>query len=133
MIYRLIDPVELAAAIEAHAADLMRDDFDATQWFSDPNHIVLTDGHNFGLFEAQEEPGVFVGHTVFSSRGREAIEVGRAMVRALGLYGARTIKGQTPVDRRAARWFTRQLGFRSDGFESTPYGDVENFVMECVP
>lgn len=132
MIYRLFDPEILEVAVAEQAPDLVRG-FTARDWLADPNVVVLTDGSNIAIFEAQEEPGVFYGHTIFRERGRGAIIAGRKIIKFLAaVFGARTIKGETPLEKRAARWFARQLGFRSGGFKSTPAGEVEQFVMECI-
>lgn len=132
MIYRLYDPEILAAAVSEQAPDLVHG-FTAHDWSKDPNVIILTDGTNIGIFEAQEEPGVFYGHTIFQERGRAAIVAARKIIAFLTkVFGARRIKGETPLEKRAARWFSRQLGFKSQGVKSTPHGDVEQFVMECV-
>jgi len=132
MIYRLLDPEILDAAVAEQAIDLVHG-FTAPDWLSDPNHIALTDGANIALFEAQGEPGEFYGHTIFNDRGKDAILAGQKIIRFLTItFGALTIKGETPIEKRAARFFTRKLGFRSEGFKSTPYGDVEVFSMECV-
>lgn len=132
MIYRLFDPEILEVAVIEQAPDLMHG-FAAQDWLRDPNVIVLTDGSNIGIFEAQEEPGVFHGHTIFQERGRDAIVAGRKILKCLAMvYGAKRVKGETPLEKRAARWFTRKLGFQSEGIKSTPHGDVEQFVMECV-
>ena len=132
MIYRLYDTDTLEAAVAEQAPDLVRG-FTAKEWLSDPNHVALTDGRNIGMFEAQEEPGTFYGHTIFRDRGRAALNAAKAIIAALvTLFGARIIKGETPIGKRGARWFNRQLGFHSIGLKSTPHGDVEQFVMECV-
>lgn len=133
MIYRLFNPDILEAAVSQQAPDLVRDNFASGPWLSNPNHIALTDGRNIGLFEAREEPGVFFGHTIFQDRGRKAIAAAEKIIRALvNFFGAKIILGETPIQKRAARWFSRQIGFRSGGIKSTPYGDVEQFVMECA-
>lgn len=133
MIYRLFNPDVLDAAVDRQASDLVRDNFSAAKWLIEPNNIALTDGRNIGLFEAQEQPGLFHGHIVFADRGRKALEAARRIICALvTMFGSLTLRGEPPVQRRAARWFTRQLGFRSEGIKSTPYGDVEVFVMECA-
>lgn len=133
MIYRLRNPEILDAAVTEQAPDLVREGWGGTKWLSNPNHVALTDGRNIGMFEAQETPGTFHGHMIFRDRGKFALEVARKMIRHLvDLFGALAIYGETPVQKRAARWFSRQLGFRSRGIKSTPYGDVEQFVMECA-
>lgn len=133
MIYRLQNPETLEEAVASQAADLVRDGFTPKTWLSDPNHIALTDGRNIGMFEAQEEAGVFFGHTIFQDRGRTAIEAAKSIIKFLvDFFGARIIRGETPIGKRNARWFSRQVGFHSLGIKATPHGDVEQFVMECV-
>jgi hypothetical protein len=133
MISRLYNPDILTAAVNEQAPDLLREDWNGTKWITNPNHIALTDGRNIGMFEAQEGVGVFFGHTIFRDRGKLALNAARKIIKALvDFFGAKIIHGETPIEKRAARWFSRQLGFKSQGVKSTPYGDVELFALECV-
>jgi hypothetical protein len=94
--------------------------------------IVLSCGDDaVGVFE-QTHPGVFQTHTMFgpTCRGRRAIEAARAMIDWMIPQHAVAIWGATPVVNRAARWFNRQLGAVSIGFDDfEAEGQVEIFLL----
>lgn len=105
-------------------------DFDFEEWVEDENNVALEEGDNIGVFEF-EYPGVFSGHYFFATaRGRKAKDLAiRMLTEMFSQHGARTIKGMTPVENKAARWMTRQLGFKSYGVFDTPVGDYELFCI----
>lgn len=120
MIYRVTDPADANRIYEEH---------DLTALVEDRRNVFLSNGRDLAVF-AWRGPGVFEGHLHFTSRGREAIGVGKAMLAEMPKYGARMIWGPTPVHMRNVRWFQRQLGLVSHGIMATPEGDCELFVME---
>jgi hypothetical protein len=61
-------------------------------------------------------------------RGREAIRAGCEILAKMA--DARMIWGLTPEGNKAARWFNRQVGFKSLGLSDTPEGRCELFVLE---
>lgn len=128
MISRLVEPEVLARALGRPEIAPLVDGFDPGDWLASPRNVALVDQvGNIALF-ANRGNRVFEGHTLFVSRGRAAIEIGRLMVNAaFEIYGARAVWGMTPLERRAARWFTRQLGFRSLGTVETVRGPCELF------
>lgn len=103
---------------------------DPTALISDPRNVCLFTPEGGALF-AWRGPGVFEGHSFFRVRGRGAISLGRALLaRLFADHGARMVWGITPEDLKAARWFSRQLGFTSLGMIDPPEGRGELFVLE---
>ena len=99
---------------------------DCSLFVNDERNIVLVDGQNIGVF-VWRGPGVFEGHACFKARGKEAIQIGRAMLEQVP---AKMIWGLTPVSLRHVRYFNRKLGFKSGGIMSIPEGEHELFVLE---
>lgn len=85
---------------------------------ADERNVFLVDGDNGAAF-LWRGPGVFEGHSFFKARGREAITLGSRMLESMAGQ-ASLIWGTTPAKLRAARWFNRQIGFRSLGMVETP-------------
>ena len=107
---------------------LLGPQFDAAEWVE--KALVLTDGRN--LFLATEwADQTFEIHWLLRDRGRAALKAGVDFLRHLyEEEGARVVVGQTPAQKRAARWFSRQMGGVSRGIISSPeYGDFEIFSM----
>lgn len=105
-------------------------DFDAHDWFKDRNNIAFTDGEgSFGLFEF-EQPGIYTPHVFFQIKGHAALVLGSAMLYNLfENYPVEILRGLTPVEKIAARWFSRKLGFESFGEVETIAGHCELFIM----
>jgi hypothetical protein len=103
-------------------------ELDCTKLLSDERNICLL-AENGGALFAWHGPGVFEGHSFFRARGREALRLGARMLDAIFASHAEMIWGLTPEENRAARWFNRQLGFRSLGMMRTPDGLCELFEM----
>lgn len=122
---RLATPQEVAIRLESpDMADLLADDFDHSEM------LWLTDGHNI-LGATEWADKVFEIHWLFRDRGRAAIKVGIDFLRHLfHEEGARVVVGQTPAHKRAARWFSRQVGGRSNGLITTELGEVEIFQLD---
>jgi hypothetical protein len=110
----------------------LNDVLDCEEWVSNPNNVMLRDGHDAsastGIF-AYEYPGLYTGHYFFRVRGREAIDLAKRMLGEMfENYGAKAIRGLTKTDNRPALWITRQLGFKSCGLIVTKNGEHELFV-----
>lgn len=104
-----------------------RDRLDSTALITDRRNICLMDEGGGAIF-AWRGPGVYEGHSFFRVRGREAIRLGKQILAAMS-ETADLIWGLTPEHLRHARWFNRQIGFRSLGMIETPEGSHELFVM----
>ncbi len=125
---KLENEVFINEAIKRYPNELVNN-FNPSEWLSDPNNVALTDGKNIALFE--REKAVWNTHWLFESRGREAISVGKAMLKYMfDNSDAAAIKGLTPAHCRAARWFNRQLGGKSYGMIDTVIGPCELFILE---
>lgn len=117
-------PQEVANRLKSpDLADLVADNFDPSEM------LWLTDGHNI-LGATEWADKVFEIHWLFRDKGRLAIKAGIDFLRHLFHdEGARVVVGQTPAHKRAARWFSRQVGGRSNGLITTELGEVELFSM----
>jgi hypothetical protein len=101
---------------------------DATGLLKDENNRCYMDERGGSMFR-WAGPGIYEGHSFFRVRGREALEAGRECL--FQMSDARIIWGATPLQNRAARWFNRQLGFKSQGEISIPLqGRCELFSLE---
>jgi hypothetical protein len=63
--------------------------------------------------------GVYEGHYLFTAPA--PCELALGMVHACMLEGAELIWGRVPVGNRAARIFTRKIGFNSLGLRERPF------------
>jgi len=92
-------------------------------------HLWLVDGDAMMLFH-REDRG-WHKHNLFKAacRGRAAICVGRAMLAWFFANVGDVLRAETPIANKAARWFNRQIGFRSTGFrQHEVVGPVECFI-----
>ncbi len=98
---------------------------------------TLISDHGFFFLEPITS-AVLEAHMQFDKpgRGKEALHAARAGLRyAFDTMEAKVVFGRIPVEDRAARLFTRLIGFRSDGIRpSVPDGPlVEWFEMAAAP
>lgn len=91
-------------------------------WLMNEKNIMLVDGDNIGL-ATHEWSGLYTVHWFFKVRGREALNLARAMFKVMfDDYGAEMLRGITPRELKAARWACRQVGLKSYGFIETAEG-----------
>lgn len=103
---------------------------------------TLISEHGFFFLEPITS-AILEAHMQFDKpgRGREAIHAARAGLRyALTEMGAHVVFGRIPVEDRAARLFTRQIGLKSDGIrEREPGGPMVEWFqitkgdLPCLP
>lgn len=106
------------------------DDFDPTDLLSDDKNIILFDDGGGQLFH-WKGPGIYEAHSFYLVRGKEALALGREAIRRMfEEYGAEKLWRAPPVENRAARWFNRQLGFKSLGIVQMPLYYSETGVCE---
>ncbi len=106
---------------------------DPIEWLSDPINIVLENEYgDLALFE-YGLPGhkIYSGHYFFKSRGRQAIQSAHNFLDELfnSCYNISILIGFIPIERKAARWLTRQVGFKSQGIEEIRGKDYEFFLI----
>lgn len=90
---------------------------DLSPFFDRPGNVALGDASGVALF-CETEPGVYVGHYLFSSNlsGKQKLAHAKRIIDALFTqHGAKAILGETPKSNLAARQFTRALGFTPQG------------------
>ena len=130
MIYRAWNVGLLAERLnEPDMGGLVDPDFDAYEWLSTPGNFALTDGTNVMMFT--EMPGkIFDGHWLLVDKGRQAFLTATLFLRHVYVsHEAAQIVGLVPAHRRAARWFTKQMGFISHGLQDTDMGPQEYFTL----
>ena len=110
--------------------EYVSEDFDFQEWVSDDLNIALRDGENFAIFE-HEGNGIYNGHYFFDkARGKTAIDLAEDMLIYLfENYPVEVVKGLVPMQNKAARWLSRQVGFLSLGAIETINGEGELFVI----
>lgn len=117
----------IATAIDA--ADLNRGLRGAAWLASEGNIPVTFDNGDIALFN-DEGDGVFEGHFLFVSRGKEAIAHAREALRVMFEdHKADLLFGLTPDCLRPAKLVSRMIGFRSAGIRDTSEGPCELFVL----
>lgn len=72
--------------------------------------------------------GILEGHYAFKSKGRKALKIAEGILEDVFNNGYDVVLGRTPLDNKKARWFSRQLGFKSISIEDTYRGPVEVFM-----
>ena len=107
--------------------------FDPVPLLADEKSITLFD-EGGGQFFHWRGPGIYEAHSFYIVRGKDALVLGREAIRRMfEEYGAEKIWRATPVINRSARWFNRQLGFKSLGITGMPeygMGPCELFEMK---
>ena len=128
MITRSFDLDLLLRATDLPQIHTNKEDF--ITWFNNPDNLMFADGENVGL-ATMEYPGFYTVHWYYKVRGREAIELGKAMLRNLfENYGAETVRGIIRTDLKASRWAARQVGYKSTGIFNFPDGtENEIFIL----
>ena len=93
------------------------------------DYVWLTEGEAMMLFH--RESGGWHKHNLFKAgcRGAAAIKMGKAMLSWFFSNIGTELRAETPLINKAARWFNRQIGFRSVGFRNHQIvGPVECFL-----
>lgn len=128
LLNRLANLPDVRPAVCYHDQTL---DWSAAFPAKDTGVVVVSNGCDACAVFASTNPRVWQGHTIFgpTCRGRRAVETGRAIIHWMTPH-AELIWGATPIGNRAARWFNRQIGGRSVGFDHyDTEGAVEIFVF----
>ena len=98
-------------------------------WIETEGNLVLKEEDNVSLWTF-EKKGLYSGHYYFTVRGKQAKELAKKMISEMFYsYSAEALMGLTPVEKKHARWMSRQLGFKSQGIIETPEGLCELFVL----
>ena len=98
-------------------------------WLGNPHNVLLIEDEDIGI-ATHEYPGLYTVHWFFKRRGREALKLARRMFAYMfENHGAQALRGFTPVNNKAARWASRQVGLKSQGLISTPDGREHEFFI----
>ena len=119
---------DLNVLIEAMDPFLPLEGFHPAEWLKREENIALTDSDgSCALFE-YVKPGIYYGHYFFRKRGREAVKLSHEFLNEI-FETARIVVGLTPVEKKAARWMSRHVGFKSQGIVDTDMGEHEMFML----
>lgn len=86
-------------------------------------------GDDIALFERKRE-GVVEGHYAFKSKGRRGLNSAREILKRVFDRDVSVIVGITPDENKAAKWFSRQLGFKQISTVETPEGPAVVFMLQ---
>jgi hypothetical protein len=126
--HRSFDPEVMRKAVEPYP-ELIEPTYDFEGFVGNRGNVILVEGEDVGI-AVQEYPGVYTGHFFLKSGGRKALDLVREMMKTMiKEYGCRCFRGITPIDKKAARWFNRKLGFHSHGIVETERGPHELFLL----
>lgn len=133
MLKRVYYSPENVASLEDSVLRLLPEikNFSPLVTLSNLDNICLSDGVDWVLLEYEDE-GRYFPHLLFSTAGREAMDKAEAGLEYLKEHypWVKEIKGATPIDKRAARWFNRKIGFTSLGIYDTIDGPCEVFTYK---
>lgn len=91
------------------------------------DNLMLVSGSNVGL-AIYDGPGIYTVHWYYDVRGREAIDLGKAMIGMMfDHHGAKLLRGLIKTRLKASAWACRQLGFKSYGTIMFPENDENEF------
>jgi hypothetical protein len=112
MVRRTFSKEEVLQGVGAMFEEIS-DRFYPEEWLANHSNIALINHEgDIALFESHGSPGVYHGHYLFHSRGREAITAAREfLAEAITNHPVVRIVGYTPVKKLGAMWLTRHLGF----------------------
>lgn len=106
---------------------------DFVDWLANPANIALVnDQGDIALFEyGLPNHKVYSGHYYFKSRGRLAIQAAKSFIDELfnSCYNIDVVLGLAPIHHKAARWLSRQVGFKSYGFDELNGKEYEIFIL----
>ena len=88
--------------------EMIPEGFSYEDWLE--NTIVIQDGADYGLFE-KDIPGVVLGHYLFESRGKAAIEAGKRILSAVFTLPVFAVIGVIPEGNKRVSYISRKLGF----------------------
>lgn len=102
---------------------------DLSAFFNNPHNVMLGDERGLAIFaERPGERGVFEGHYLFPTAGREwrhgqVLELCRSWLRAMFTeHAAQAIWGYVSTENAASRALSRALGFAPRGHSLLPSG-----------
>ncbi len=126
-ISRTMDANELTNTMKELAPSVA---FNAEEWLAEKGNIALTDGEgSFNLLH-HDGPGLYWGHTFYRVRGKEAVRLIKEATRhSFDNYPVEVLMGLTPIEKKGARWLSRQAGFKSYGVMDTSTGPCEMFIL----
>ena len=127
---RIWDAIKVGEAISYL---LKSDRVDPIDWLSKSENIVLENKYgDLALFEyGLVAKKVYSGHYYFKSRGRQAINDAKCFLDEVfnSCYNINVLVGLVPIENRASRWITRQIGFTSQGVEEVHDKEYELFIL----
>jgi hypothetical protein len=130
MIRRLTSPHNLRARCEEpDIIEMVLPGFEPEDWIETSDQFTLTNGYDILMAKRWADNTIEI-HWALRNRGRRAIHAGVDFLRYLfHKEGARIVVGTVPAHKRAARWFSRQVGGKSNGIVQTELGPMEFFSL----
>lgn len=104
---------------------------DVAAWLRDTKTMSFKFSHGDMVLFVDLGEKIFEVHYLFRfARGKDARDQTRiAFASMFDDFSAEKLVGSVPMEARHSRLFTRWLGCKSEGFEETPFGPCEKFVM----
>lgn len=125
---RSFDPKVMEEAMGRYP-ELDHPGFDYEAWVGNKKHIMLREGDSVALGTCDYD-GAYTAHFFYTVRGKEALDLAKRMLAEMfDTYGAKVMRGLTPVEYKAARWVNRKMGFKSLGIIDTDTGPHEIFCL----
>lgn len=95
--------------------------------------FLLNDTNDAMSLWDKKDEGWYEGHSMFRStcRGKQAVGVGKAMIKFMHDMGNVKLYGNTPLSNKQARMFSRMIGFKSVGLvQNEKCGVCELFAIQ---
>jgi hypothetical protein len=121
-----MDPSAIISAIDSSP---LNRGLSGAVWLAEPGNIAIVDGEDIALFD-DEGDNVYEMHVLFKSRGRAAIDAGKASLRRMFEdHNASLIFAKVPAIRPDVNLFARWIGLKFIGLRSTAYGPCHIFAL----
>jgi hypothetical protein len=100
-------------------------------WVADPRNVAVWEGDDLALFD-YVGPGMYEGHFLFQSRGKEAVRVAKLLTHRMFDHGAKMLIGYVPLENRKAGVIAHMAGYHYAGIKQTEYGPMMVYLNASV-
>lgn len=119
--------IRRASLADLNLVKSLCDDTDPTRWLEEPRNVILLDGGNCLMF-LWRWVGIYEVHIQFTSAGKEAARICRAMLDAMPWA---MLLAVIPKEKRHICLFARRMGFTFQGDVETIEGLCEMYQKEA--